>query len=50
MNESYAECLVRRRIPFYSNIVNIVMGVVTAFFFFFGRKKHKNGIIRLFSY
>ncbi|NBH71353.1 hypothetical protein D3Z51_04800 [Clostridiaceae bacterium] len=30
MNESYAECLVRRRIPFYSNILVIVMGVVTA--------------------
>lgn len=30
MNESYAECLVRRRVPMYSNIVNIIMGVVTA--------------------
>ena len=30
MNESYAECLVRRRVPFYSNIINIVMGVITA--------------------
>lgn len=29
MNESYAECLVRCRIPFYSNIINIVMGAVT---------------------
>ena len=29
MNDSYAECLVRRKIPMYSNVVNIVMGVVT---------------------
>ena len=30
MNDSYAECLVRRRIPFYANLINIGMGVVTA--------------------
>ncbi len=30
MNDSYAECLVRRRIPFYANLVNIAMGAVTA--------------------
>ncbi|MCI8658995.1 MAG: hypothetical protein HFG54_01930 [Lachnospiraceae bacterium] len=30
MNEFYVECLVRRRIPFYSNIINIIMGAVTA--------------------
>ena len=29
MNDSYAECLVRRKIPMQSNVVNIVMGVVT---------------------
>lgn len=30
MNDSYAECLVRRRIPAYANILNIIMGAVTA--------------------
>ena len=49
MNESYAECLVRRRIPFYSNIVNIVMGVVTAFCVFLALTTNIIGIILMFA-
>ncbi len=48
MNESYAECLVRRRIPFYSNIINIVMGVITVICVFLALTTNIIGMILMF--
>lgn len=48
MNESYAECLVRRRVPFYSNIINIIMGVITAICIFLALTTNIIGMILMF--
>ena len=49
MNESYAECLVRRRIPFYANILVIIMGVVTAVCVLLAFTTNIIGIVLMFA-
>ena len=48
MNDSYAECLVRRKIPMYSNVVNIIMGAVTAVCVLLALSTNVIGMILLF--
>lgn len=49
MNESYAECLVRRRVPMYSNIINIIMGVITAICVLLALATSIVGVILMFA-
>ncbi len=48
MNESYAECLVRRRVPIYSYVVNILMGAVTAYCILLAFTTNVIGVILMF--
>lgn len=49
MNESYAECLVRRKVPFYSYIVNMVMGAITAFCILLAFTTNIIGVVLMFA-